>query len=156
MKYRAIGTIDASLAAALDHHVDLDRREPGGGRGVDCGEHLRHREIDVVHRAKCRIVERIEADRDASEAGIAQAAAFFASSAPLVVRVRSMSPSRASISTRRSMLRRSSGSPPVSRSLRHALVDEDPREARDLLEREELRAREKFVVRRRRSPSGMQ
>ena len=30
--------------------------------------------------------------------------------------------------------------------LRHALVDEDPGEARDLLEREELRAREKFVV----------
>ena len=73
--------------------------------------------------------------------------AFFASSEPLVVSVRSSPASCESISTSRSMFRRSSGSPPVRRILRDAVpVDEDAREARDLLERQEVRMRQELVV----------
>ena len=73
-KCRAIGTIDASFDAALDDHVDLERREAGRGGGVDAFEHARHRKVDVVHRAERRVVERIEADGDALEARGAQVA----------------------------------------------------------------------------------
>ena len=71
-KCRAIGRIDVFVHPALDHHVDLDRREAGGRGRVDALEHARDREIDVVHRAKRRVVERIEADGDAREARRAQ------------------------------------------------------------------------------------
>ena len=35
-------------------------------------EHARHREVDVVHRAEDLVVERVEADRDAGEAGVGE------------------------------------------------------------------------------------
>ena len=73
--------------------------------------------------------------------------AFFASSEPLVVSVRSRSPSFASISTSRSTFRRSSGSPPVRRILATPRSHEDPGEARDLLEREQVGVRQELVVR---------
>ena len=64
----------------------------------------------------------------------------------MVVSVRSTPPSFASISTSRSMLRRSSGSPPVRRIFVDAVADEDARDARDLLERQQLGVRQELVV----------
>jgi hypothetical protein len=60
-----LGVVDA----ALDDHIDLDRREAGRLGGVDALEHAGNRETDVVHAAEDRIVERIEAHGDALQAG---------------------------------------------------------------------------------------
>ena len=60
------------IDAALDHHVDLHRCEPGLRRRFDPGENLRHRKIDVVHRPEHLIVERIETYRDPAEPGALQ------------------------------------------------------------------------------------
>ena len=73
-KWRAIGTIACVVDAALDHHVDLDRREARGRGGVDALEHALDRKVDVVHRAERRVVERVEAHGDALQAGVAQRA----------------------------------------------------------------------------------
>ena len=54
--------------AALDDGVHLDA-EPGGGGGGDPVEHPADREADVVHGAERLVVERVEADRDALQAG---------------------------------------------------------------------------------------
>ena len=67
-KCSAIGRIDVVVDAALDDHVDLDRREAGRGGGVDALEHPRDGEADVVHRANDVVVERVEADGDAVQA----------------------------------------------------------------------------------------
>ena len=68
---RAIGTIEASLTPAHDH-VHLDRRETRLERGVDPVEHASDGEIDPVHRAEHRVVERVEADGHSSKPGIGQ------------------------------------------------------------------------------------
>ena len=56
------------VRAALDDRVDLDW-EPGGRGGVDPVEHPLHGEVDVVQRAERRVVDGVEADRDAAQAG---------------------------------------------------------------------------------------
>ena len=43
--------------AALDHHVDLDRSEAGGGGGFDAFKDLRGREADIVHSHEDLVVE---------------------------------------------------------------------------------------------------
>ena len=58
--------------AAPDDHVDLDRRQPRLERGIDAVEHLGDREVDPVHRAEHRVVERVQADRHATQAGVCQ------------------------------------------------------------------------------------
>ena len=57
------------VGAALDDHVDLDRPEPGGAGGLDAGEHVGHREIDVVHAAEHRVVQAVEAHGHALQPG---------------------------------------------------------------------------------------
>ena len=130
----------ALVHAALDHHVDLERREPRCGRGVDALEHLGDREVDVVHRAEGRVVERVEAHGDARQAGRAEVARL-AREQRAVGRERDVEvvAEARSISINRSSLRRSSGSPPVSRSLRTPSATNARGEARDLLEREQRR-----------------
>ena len=54
--------------AALDDGVHLDA-ETGGGGGRDAVEHAADGEADVVHGAERLVVERVEADGDALEAG---------------------------------------------------------------------------------------
>ena len=49
--------------AALDDHVDLDRRETRVGSGIDAFQDLCDGEIRVVHRAKNAVVDRVEAHR---------------------------------------------------------------------------------------------
>ncbi len=62
------------VRAALDHHVDLDRREADRlGRG-NAFQHVVHREVGVVHVAKQRVVDRVEAYRHAGESGVLEAA----------------------------------------------------------------------------------
>ena len=77
----------------------------------------------------------------------ASACAFCASSAAFVVSVTSRSsPSAASRAIRSSRSRRRSGSPPGDAQLLHAEVDEHARDPLDLLEREELAARQEAVL----------
>ena len=61
----------ALVQAALDDDVHL-HRQAGVGGGVDPGEHARDREVDVVHRAEDLVVERVEADGDARQAGVGE------------------------------------------------------------------------------------
>ena len=64
---------DGVIVDAAPHHgVDLERRQPGALRRLDAGEHARHREVDVVHRAEDGVVERVEAHRDALQAGVGE------------------------------------------------------------------------------------
>src|SRR6185437_11394847 len=65
------------VQSALDNRVDLQRREPDGMRGLDALEHALDREIDVVHRPKRRIVERVQTYGDARKPRIAQRARLF-------------------------------------------------------------------------------
>ena len=59
--------------AALDHRVHL-HRQAGGDCGVDAFEHPVDGEVDVVQRAERRVVERVEADGDALQAGVGERA----------------------------------------------------------------------------------
>ena len=59
--------VDAALHDRVHLHRQADRR-----RGVDALEHARDREVDVVHRAEGRVVERVEAHVDAVEPRVAQ------------------------------------------------------------------------------------
>ena len=77
LKYRAIGTIDASLAPRLTTMLILTGAEPARRprRRLPSSTFATGKSTSFIAR-KCRVVERIEADGDASEAGIAQAAGF--------------------------------------------------------------------------------
>ena len=143
-KNAAIGTIWSSFAPRLTTAFTFTGR-PASCAAVDPLEHAVDREVDVVQRAERRVVERVEADGDAVRPASASACAFCGSSEPLVVSVRS-TPSAASCSISRSRSRRTSGSPPVSRILRTPPVDEHARDARDLLERQQLLPVEEAVV----------
>ena len=112
------------VRAALDHHVDLDRREAGGAARRRCprARPPPAKSTSFMRRNMASsIASRLTVTR-CSPASLS-AAALRASSEPLVVSVRSSGwpsgvRSAASISTRRSRFLRSSGSPPVSRILR--------------------------------------
>src|SRR5215468_5447593 len=104
--------------------VDFDG-EPRVLRGLDAVENL----IEIApprHSAELRRVERVERNIDAPDPVSRRSAAYFLSWEPLVVRVSSSSAPdprwRASEATSVMMPRRTSGSPPVSRSLRTPLA----------------------------------
>jgi hypothetical protein len=76
------------VGAALDHHVELDRRQARGQRGVDAGQHVGDRKADVVHALEDGVVQRVQADGRA--AGRRPAGrALRARMEPLVVRAMS-------------------------------------------------------------------
>ncbi len=60
------------MRPSLDDGVDLDRRQPGLARAGDAVEDPRHREVHPVHRHERLVVERVEADGHAAEAGVAE------------------------------------------------------------------------------------
>jgi hypothetical protein len=62
----------AVVGAALDHHVDLDRPQPGCQGGLDAGQHIGDRKPHVVHLLEDRVVERVQADGDALQARVGQ------------------------------------------------------------------------------------
>ena len=131
---------------ALDDGVDLDRRETRDVRRFDPVEHASEREIDVVHRAKSRIVERIEAHGDARESGGAQRAGLFREQRP-VGRQREID-----IGKRGQLLdqplqvlaqqRLAAGQP----NFANAELDVDPREPHDFLECQQFRVRKERIV----------
>ena len=106
---------------AADDHVDLDRRQAGLERGLDPVEHARDREVDAVHRAEHRVVERVEADRHPAQPGVGQRPRQRPQRRAVrgqgqVRRPASGVRSAASIAMRSGRSRRTSGSPPVIRS----------------------------------------
>jgi len=58
------------VAAALDHAIHLDRRQADGGGGGDAVEHVADRVIDIVHAPEYGVIDAVEADRDARQAGV--------------------------------------------------------------------------------------
>ena len=88
-------------------------------RGVDAVEHLRDREVDPVHGAEDRVVERVEADRDPPQPGLGQRPGQRAQGRPVrrqrqVERARRRDGgSRRASRSRSGRSRRTSGSPPV-------------------------------------------
>ncbi len=67
-KCSASRTIARVVHAAFDDGVHLDG-QPGRGGGVDSLEHPLDRKLDVVEGAEGRVVDGVEADGDAGQAG---------------------------------------------------------------------------------------
>ena len=139
------------VRAALDDHVDLDRPEPDALRLVDAAQHVGDREIDVVHAPEDRVVQRVQADRDALQAGVLQ-------------RLRLAREQRA-VGRQRQVQRRAVGRAQRGQhrdqrlevlaqqrlaageaDLAHAVRDEQARRARDLLEAQQRAVRQEGVV----------
>jgi len=66
----------AVVRAALDDHIDLDRRESGRLGGCDAVEDGAGGKVGVVHALEQCIVERVEANGDAGQAGRFQVVCF--------------------------------------------------------------------------------
>ena len=62
--------------AALHHHVDFHRRQARRIRGLDAFEHLGHREVGIVHRHESRIVQCVQAHGDTAQARVLERARF--------------------------------------------------------------------------------
>ena len=143
-KWRAMSTIAVVVEAALHDRVDLDR-QAGGGRGVDAVQHALDGEVDVVHRAERRVVERVEADGHAREPRVGERLR-------LLRQERAVRRQRQLDVERREHLDQPLDVPAHERlaagdaELAHAVRDERAREARDLLVVEQLRARQELVV----------
>ena len=148
----ASGTIWSSLTPRLTTQLTLTGSPAAAAASIPSSTRL-DGEVDVVHRPEGRVVERVEADRDPVEArvrerlGLARRAASRSSSASGRRRA------AASISISRSRSRRTSGSPPVSRSFSTPSRRRNARDARDLLEVEQLAAARGSGSRGRRPPS---
>ena len=131
---------------ALHDDVDLDR-EPGRGGRVDPGEHARDREVDVVHRAEDLVVERVEADRDPREPRVGERLRLLREErrvrrqrdVEVVAERRQPGDQELEVAAQQRLAARDA-------QLLHAEVDEDARDPLDLLEGEELAARQEAVV----------
>ena len=121
-KWRAIGTHLVVVDAALHDHVDLDRRQPAASAASmpastsATGKSASFMRRNTASSSASRLT--VTLDRPAAFSALA----LRASSEPLVVSVTSSGrhrhcAARISIATNSSMCRRSSGSPPVNRSL---------------------------------------
>jgi hypothetical protein len=148
-KMRAIGTIASSFRPRLTTMFTFTGSPAAAARRFPSSTAAR--EVDVVHRAEDLVVERVEADRDAPQPGVASAAPSARAATPFVVSVRS---SRRSPRARDQALevaadeRLAAGDP----DLLDAVGDERAREPLDLLEGEQL-ARRGSGSRARRPPS---
>src|SRR5581483_2248482 len=134
------------VVAALDHHVDLDRRKPRGRGSIDAFEHPADRKVDVVHRPEDAVVERIEAHGDPVEPGVAQTPGLAceqrASGGEGEIDVAQLGEHLDQALHVLAQQRLAPGQP----NLAHALVDEDAGKPRDLLEREQGRLRQERIV----------
>ena len=130
---------------ALHDDVDFDR-QTGRGRCVDPVEYALDREVDVVHGAEGCVVERVEAHRDPTQTGVGE----------LLRLVREQRPVRGEreiqVVDRGKQLDEPLDVAAYERlaardaDLAHAVGHERSREALDLLEGEQLRAREELVL----------
>src|SRR5438067_7068248 len=138
---------DARLVhAALGHHVDLDRREPGGLRRLDAREDLGDWEIDVVHGLERRVIERVEADRDPAEPGSREGLGLLRQQGTVrgqreieVSEPRELLHEPLEVPSHEGLAARETNLP-------YAQPDEDPDEPLDLLERQDLGARQELEV----------
>ena len=134
------------VQAAAHDHVHLHRPQPRDVRGLDPRQHRRDREVDVVHAAEHRVVERVEAHRDPPQARFSQRPCL-ASEERAVRREREVH-----VGNRREARDERLEVTPYQRlasgeaELAHTERDEDPREPLDLLEGKELRALEELPV----------
>ena len=64
----------AIIHPALDHHIDLDRRQADGGSGGNALQHAINREVHIIHRLEGAIIQRIQTHRYAPQAGILESA----------------------------------------------------------------------------------
>ena len=132
------------VGAALDHRVHL-HRQSGGARSVDAFEHAIDREIDVVQRAKLLVVERIEADGDPAQAGVRERLRLLRQQRPvrrqgqIHVELGELRDQPLQVAAHERLTARDADLP-------HAAVDEDARDPRDLLERQELAPLEEAVI----------
>ena len=130
--------------ASLDHRVDL-HRQPGGGGRVDPLEDALDREVDVVQRPEGLVVERVEADRDSAQPGVGEGTG-------LLRQQRAVRRQREVDVERRERLEQPLELAAEQRlaardpDLLDAARDEDPRQALELLEGEQLLALEEAVV----------
>jgi hypothetical protein len=133
------------VEAALDDDVHL-HGQAGRGGCVDTVQHARDREVDVVHGAEDVVVERVERDGDPAEARVGQRARLHGQQRA-VRRQRQVEPVDAR-EQRDQLLE----VPPHQRlaardaDLLHAQGGEGAGEALDLLEGEQLGARQEAVV----------
>ncbi len=132
---------DAVLVDAPPHDgIDLDGRETGRRGGLDALDHARHGHAHVIEPAEDRIVERVEADRDPAQTGIGKAACLAGEQGPVgghreVVEAIDAGEQLHEPGQVASEQRLAPGEP----DLGHAVVHEEARQTRDLLERQQLR-----------------
>jgi hypothetical protein len=132
---------------ALHDHVDLDGPEPGGGRRLDALEHPVDRGAHVVHRPEHVVVERVEADGHAVQAGIGERLRLAREQDPVrrhgdVLDARHRGQHRDQPLEVAPQERLAARQP----QLAHARAREQPREPRDLLERQDLRAAQELEI----------
>ncbi len=130
--------------APLDHGVHLDR-QPCLARRVDAVEHALDREVHVVQRPELGVVERVEADGDSAEARVGERLCLL----PQQRAVRCQGQIDVELGEEEDQPfevapdeRLAAGDP----DLPDSGLDEDARQPRDLLEREQLAPVEEAVV----------
>ncbi len=136
----------ALVQPSLDDDVDLDRQSGRGG-GVDSREHASDGEVDVVHRPEDLVVERVEADGDAREPRVGERLRLLREERG-VRRQRDVEVVVDRCEGRDEVLEIAAQQRLAARDpeLAHAQVDEDARDALDLLEREQLAPRQEAVL----------
>jgi hypothetical protein len=123
--------------AALDDGVDLDRREPGGDRGIDALQDLVERAESAAHAREYLLIQRIQTHRDALQAIGLQVHRMLASSTPLVVSaMSSISGYAGQIADQIGEIGAQQRFAAGEAQLAHAEAAKEPREAHDLLERQ--------------------
>ena len=149
------------VGAALDDHVDLDRRRGPRARAASMpASTSADREVDVVHARGTRAsssASRLTVTRcrpaSFSACGLARQQRAVGGEREVERLAVGACAARPACATRTSRFLRSSGSPPVSRILRTPCGDEQARQPRDLLEAQQRRVRQELVVACRTLPS---
>ncbi len=144
-KKRAIGRTLSSLTPRLTTMFTLTGQAGGGGR-IDAGENARDGEVDVVQRAEDLVLERVEADGDPVEAGGSEGTCLLRKERAVrrhgQVEAWDVGEHRDELLDVTSQQRLAAGQP----DLLDSMSRQDPRQPLDLLEREELGAREEAVA----------
>jgi hypothetical protein len=60
------------VVEALDDHIDFDRRQAGGDGGLDPLQNAPDGEVDIIHLHERLVVDGVQTDRDALQAGLPQ------------------------------------------------------------------------------------
>src|SRR5215217_2770668 len=135
------------IHTALDHGVDLDRRQPGLDRALDPFEYTGDRKADVVHRPKRPIVERVQADGHSPQARPPQSSSLTREqrsvggqgNVPQAVDLRQLLNQALELTANQGL---TAGDP----NLLHAPSDKEPRQPRELLKTQQLSPIEKDEI----------